>query len=501
MKSLAVLLVSTSLLAAPPPAAKTPAPAPGERTEPPPPAPPRPLKLPKPAERTLANGLRVLVAERHEVPIAAARLVVMSGGEVDPKELAGLAQLTAALLAKGTETKSAPELAEAVESLGTSLSTNAEWDASAASLSVLATKLAPALSLLADAVRRPAFHQEEIERLRKQRIDELSVSLGQPGVVAGLVADRLVFGESPYGHPIGGTPGSIARIKRDDVVALHRAWYRPDNAVLVLAGDVTPDGAFALAEKLFGDWAKPDGKPPAHAASAAAVLAPRAVVVDKPESGQAAVVLATRGIRRSDPDYYKGIVSNAVLTGYSGRLNQEIRVKRGLSYGAGSSLDSRRDTGPFTASAQTKNESGGEVARLLGEELAKLEAGPPSADELTGRKMTLIGGFSRRFETAEGLASTLASAALYGISFEELQRWIPTVEAVKPEDVKAFAKSHLPRSGASLVVVGDAKKFLEALKKEIPTVEVIPFAELDIGSATLRKTPPPPTRSPKPTGS
>jgi zinc protease len=489
LPALLASLVSAALVAAPPPA-KTPTPASGERTEPPPPAPPRPLKLPKPAERTLANGLRVIVAERHEVPIAAARLVVMSGGEVDPKDIAGLAQFTAILLAKGTETKSAPELAEAVESLGTSLSTNAEWDASAASLSVLATNLAPALSLLADAVRRPAFRDEEIERLRKQRIDDLSVALGQPGTVAALVADRLVFGEAAYGHPVGGTPDSIARIKRTDVVALHRAWYRPDNSVLVLAGDVSPDGAFALAEKLFGDWAKPDAKLPARATASIPASAPRVLVVDKPESGQAAVVLATRGIRRSDPDYYKGIVANAILTGYSGRLNQEIRVKRGLSYGAGSSLDARRDAGPFTASAQTKNESGGEVARLLGEEVAKLESGEPTADELTARKMTLIGGFSRRFETAEGLAGTLASAALHGISFEEIQRWIPTVEAVKPEDVKAFAKSHLPRSGASLVVVGDAKKFLDALKKETPNVDVIPFAELDLGSADLRKAKP-----------
>jgi zinc protease len=211
------------------------------------------------------------------------------------------------------------------------------------------------------------------------------------------------------------------------------------------------------------------------------------VVIDKPDAGQAAVYVARTGITRKDPDYFRGIVSNSVLSGYSGRLNQEIRIKRGLSYGAGSALDTRRDVGPFVAVAQTKNESGAVVADLLIGEIKRLSSSPPDEIELTPRKAVLIGGFSRNLETASGLVSQIASLALYGLSLDEINRYINSVQAVTTADVQKFAETRLDAKTSNIIVVGDAKAFLPELKKKFENIEVIPIAELDLNTASLRK--------------
>jgi zinc protease len=454
---------------------------------PPAPAAPRAVKFPTPVERTLPNGLRVVVVERHTTPLAAARLLVKTGGEADPAPLAGLADMTASLLTKGTATRKAPEIAEQIEALGGSIDSGARWDASQANIDAQASRLAPALEILADVVRRPVFESEEIERLRQQYLDDTRVALGQPGAIARFVASRVVFGDEPYGHPLSGTLESVARIKREDIVKFHETYYRPDNAVLVIGGDVAAADAFKLAEKLFGDWKKPATALPAASARKAASAKPRVVVIDKPDAGQAAVLVARLGINRADQDYFRGLVANSVLSGYSGRLNQEIRIKRGLSYGAGSSLEVRRDAGPFTATAQTKNESGAQVADLLLGELTRLANGDLPDAELTPRKAVLIGGFARNLETVGGLVGQVASLALYGLSFDEINTYVNSVQSITAADVKRFASSRLASQDASVIVVGDAKKFLPALKEKYPNVEVIPVAELNLNGGVLRQ--------------
>ena len=460
---------------------------------PPPPAAPRSPRIPKPVEKTLANGLRVIVIERQNVPLVAASLVVKNGGEVDPKQLAGLADMTASLLTKGTEKRTAPMIAEAVEALGGSIESGARWDASTATVGVMSSRFAPALEILAEVVRQPTFKEEEIERLRAQYLDDLTVALGQPGTIARFVAQRVVFGDAPYGHPLSGTPESIAAIRRDDITRMHQSYYRPDNAMLVIGGDITAEAAFKLAETNFGDWKKPSAQMPAAATAiaikpaATTAAKPRVIVIDKPDAGQAAVIVAREGIRRTDDDYFRGIVTNSVLSGYSGRLNQEIRIKRGLSYGAGSQLEVRREVGPFTASAQTKNESGAEVASLLVGELGRLSGGQLPDTELVPRKAVVIGGFGRSLETAGGLVNQIASLALYGLSLDAINSFTNNVQGVTAGDVQKFAGGRLDAKGANVVIVGDAQKFLPELKKVYPDVEVIPVAELNLNSATLRR--------------
>jgi zinc protease len=213
----------------------------------------------------------------------------------------------------------------------------------------------------------------------------------------------------------------------------------------------------------------------------------RILVIDMPDAGQAAVLAVRRGINRGSPDYFRGIVSNSILNGYSGRLNWEIRVKRGLSYGAGSALDTRRWAGSFSASAQTKNESGAEVASLTLAEISKLASGDLPDSELTTRKASLNGGFARALETTGGLVSQVSSLAIYGVNFDQINQFVSSVQAVKAADVKNFVATNLNIDSTSLIVVGDAKKFLPELQKAFPQVEVIKASELDLNSATLRR--------------
>ena len=456
---------------------------------PPPPAAPRSVQFPKPVEKTLPNGLRVIVVQRSQMPLVTAQVLIKSGGEVDPTDLAGAADMTASLLTRGTTTRSATQIAEAIEALGGSIASSGGWDASTITTSVMSSRIDPAFAILADVVRNPAFKDEEIERLRRQALNNLRVALGTPGSIARFVAARVVFRDAPYGHPLSGTPESVPRIRRDGIVKLHDTYYRPDNAILVIGGDVAPQDGFALAQKYFGDWAKPAtalptttvGNPASDASSR------RVLVIDKPDAGQTAVLLARTGISRTSPDYFRGIVANAILSGYSGRLNWEIRVKRGLSYGAGSSFDMRRWSGQFTASVQTKNESGAEVASLTLSEVSGLATRDLPENELTTRKASLLGGFARSMETIGGLVGQVSSLAMYGVSLDEINQYVGRVQAIKANDVKAFASTQLNAGSASLIVVGDAKKFLPALQKDFPQVEVIPVAELDLNSANLRR--------------
>jgi zinc protease len=353
----------------------------------------------------------------------------------------------------------------------------------------MSSKIPQAMEILADVVRRPTFKSEEVERLRQQYLDNVTLALGDPGTIARFVAARVVFGDSPYGHPVSGTTESLTRITAADITKMHSRYYRPDNAILVIGGDVGGKDGIALATKYFGDWQKPTTPMPTVSAAteSGATKTGRVVVIDKPDAGQAAVYLARTGINRKDPDYFRGIVSNSVLSGYSGRLNQEIRIKRGLSYGAASSLDTRREVGPFLASAQTKNESGAQVADLLLGEISRLSSSPPADVELTPRKSVLVGNFSRNLETVNGLVGQVGSLALYGLGLDEINRYINNVQAVSTADIQKFAGTRLDAKTSNIIIVGNAKAFLPELQKKYQNVEVIPITELDLNSALLKK--------------
>ena len=452
------------------------------------PAEPRAVKLLVPQEKTLANGLRVIVVERPGLPLVSAEVLLRSGSEADPAPASGLAAFTAALLTQGTATRSATQIAREVESLGATLKATAGWDGTAVELTTLSAQLQPAFALLADVTLRPKFATAEIERLRRQTLDELRLSLEEPGTVAKLAAARAILGRGLYAHPEKGTVASIQRLHRQEIADFHAARYVAGEALLIIAGNVTADAAFALAEKNFGDWKAAPDKPAPALTPFAPAAKPRAILIDMPNAGQAAVLVGGPGIARKADDYFAGTVANTVLGGgYTSRLNQEIRLKRGLSYGARSTLTALRTGGLLTARCQTKNVSAPEVVQLMRAELQRLGSEPVPSDYLATRQAMLGGDFARELETNAGYVNRLADFAMHEIPLDQLPRYLDRIRKVMPEDVRGFSEKHLVPKAMSVIVVGQAKEIAKPLRALFPTLETIPQADLDLDSPTLRR--------------
>jgi zinc protease len=457
---------------------------------PPAPSEPHEVTFTQPKETKLANGLRLIVAERPGLPLLAAELLVRNGAEVDPKDLAGTASMTGSLLTKGTESMTAPQIASAIESLGGTIDSGAHWERSSAIVVVMSDKAEPALKILSDVVLHPTFKQEEIDRLKNQTMDGLRVALRQPGALTQFVLSRTLFGDAPYGHSHTGTMETVQAIKRDDIIKLYQTYYVPENAALILAGNITLEQGKKFAEQFFGEWkgSMPPGREQASAAPSD--WKPTNLVIDMPEAGQAAVTVARPGIKRNSPDYYAGLVANAALgSGFVSRLNREIRIKRGLSYGARSSLDARRDVGPFTATAQTKNESAAEVAKLMQIELKRMKAEPVQGDELKSRQAVLTGAYARSLETNGGFSGKISAMVANDLPLDTLNKFIPSINAITSADVTAFAAKYFD-TPLSLIIVGKAPAFIEPLKKDFPEIRVIPVPELDLNRADLTKAKP-----------
>jgi zinc protease len=460
----------------------------GEREAPPAPGVHQPFSAPAFAERRLANGMRVVIARSTAVPIASALLVFGGGTSADPAARPGVASMMAGLIDNGAAGMTAPELAARIESLGARIGGSANNDSSSAFVTAPTATIEEAGALLAQIVREPAFAQAELERERRRSLDQLRVSMRDPSFVAQRVAYRAVYGDAPYGAPPGGTPASLAALTRDDLVTYHRDWWRPDNATLVITGAMDAEAGFALADRLFGQWAAPAAPMPQLPANRAGTArAPRVIVIDNPDSDQSAVSVVLRGIARSDSDYFPLVVANSALGGSStARLFQEVRVRRALSYGAQSGLPSYRDEGLLVALAQTRNNAAPEVAQVMLAEIRRMAQEPLTDDVLQKRRLLLAGSFGRQIETTAGLGQFLSGLAVQGLPMSEYERYIPNLDAVTPQQVAASVAAEIDPALASIVIVGRASEFLPALRAQYPDAEVIPISELDFGSATLR---------------
>lgn len=456
---------------------------------PPAPGPSKSASVPAVQEKKLSNGLTVAVVERPSVPIVTVQLLVKNGASSEPADKAGLANLTASMLTKGTKTRTATQIANEIEFLGGSINNGAGWNNSVVSVTVTSDKLERAMAILSDVALNPNFDEKELELLKSQTLDGLTYNLKQPSFLGNYVASKYSYGE----HPAGGTPSSLGGITRADVAAFHTTFYAPDQSVLIFAGDVSPEAANSLSTKFFGAW-------PKHQSAAAlgtagdegtsGKLVNRILVIDLPDSGQASVTYARRigTVGRSSAAYAPASVVNSVLGGgYSSRLNQEIRIKRGLSYGAGSSFGWRNDRTNFSTRTQTKNESAAEVAELVVAELNKLATGTVSEAELVPRKSVLTGNFGRNLETTSGLASALGDLYSFGLPASQLNSYVTSVNSVKDSEISSFAKANL--NSGDIVIVGDYAKFKDDLTKRFPDVkiDVVKASELDLTKENLRK--------------
>ncbi|HWQ88141.1 pitrilysin family protein [Brevundimonas sp.] len=456
----------------------------GQRMAPPAPGPVRAMATPQIAERTLPNGLRVIVARSTNLPIMNAQLVMGGGAAGDSADRAGLASMTASLATQGAGDRSAPEIARTLEALGANIGGGAGADATTLFLSAPVASADQAGAVFADVVMRPTFAEEEVARSRTQAVNRLRVNLREPGALAAQVLNRLAYGGAAYGAAASGTPESVEALTRDQIAGFHDRWWRPDNAALIITGGMEPEQAFAFAERTLGGWERPSGAVPTVSNRAGDRPAPRIVVVDLPGAGQAAVAAAVRGPRRSDEAFYPLAVVNSVIGGgQNGRLFQEVRAKRGLSYGANSSLGARVDGGLLAATTQTKNESAAEVVGLVLAEFDRLKTEAVTDQAVTDREAFITGGFSRAVETTGGLGGVLADAVTYGLPLTEVETYAGKISATTPEGVMAAAQG-VGSDQAYVVVVGQSAMFIDALRAAHPDVVVIPAADLDLNSPT-----------------
>ncbi|RYE01695.1 MAG: insulinase family protein [Sphingomonadales bacterium] len=456
----------------------------GERQSPPEPSAAVPVTPPAIAEGQLANGMKLVSARTGNVPIATIALVFKGGNATDPAGRAGLAYMAAQLATKGTASRSAKQIAAQLEALGADLGATASADGTVLSITAPVASLDAAGAILADIARNASFPGDEFEKERKRTIDQLQVGLKDPGSVAGMTLTRAMYGAAPYGGV--STPKSLGNLSREDLLAQRDRWWRPDTATLIVTGGIASADAKRIADKLFGSWQASGPAPITPAAPGGEAAKPRLIVVDMPGAGQSAVAAGLRIPQRSDPAFPDLMVANAVLgAGSNGRLFQEVRVKRALSYGAYSSLSGRAGPGIMVASAQTKNESAPEVVDVFLAEIKRLSAEPLDATTTAQRVAFLQGGIGRQSESSAGFASTLASLTLQGLPPATAATLRDRIGAVTPEAAAAAARASVDSSRASIVIVGDAKLFLDKLRAAHPEVEVIPAASLDLDAPLL----------------
>ncbi|HNU08170.1 MAG TPA: pitrilysin family protein [Pyrinomonadaceae bacterium] len=462
---------------------------------------PRPFVVPNLVESKIANGLKVAVVQRKNVPLVTVRLLIPTGAKAETIEKAGLADLTAALAAKRTRTRTADQIAEQMEFLGGALVSGADWNSTFFSFTVTNDKLGAAMAILADVILNSTSDAKELELLRATRLDNLAADLKQPTFLANFVASRYAFDE----HPPGGTPDSIKNLTRTDIVAFRRQNYLPDSSVAIFTGDVDPVRAKSLTAQYLGAWRSPKrevvernlrtvrSEEPDYGA-------PRILVVDLPDSGQSSVsyvkrinvdgrVRCTSDIRcDSSPIFFPAAVMNSVLGGgYSSRLNQEIRIKRGLSYGAGSSFAWRLSSVNFITRTQTKDESAAEVAELVMNEINRISGETVPADELAARKLVINGDYSREFETTAELAETVSAIYVYRLRPAEMTTFVSQINGTDAASVLSFAKKQI--MNGDFVIAGDFGKFRDDLIKRFPRakVTVIESGKLDISKPGLQK--------------
>jgi zinc protease len=429
--------------------------APGGLATPPPLAMPPALTLPPIVTRTLANGLQVLVVEHHELPVVDFALVVRSGAEADPASHSGLATLTAAMLDEGTARRSALQIADMVAWLGADLGSFGGFDESRVVLHAPTAQLDSALALFADVVVRPSFPQADFDRLKQERLTALLQLQDRGPAIADVAYANVVFGrDHPYGRSMSGTRQSVGRITRADAQRFHRTHYRPNNATLVVVGDVRPDDIVARLERAFAGWAR--GTVPATRFPAARQPSGTMVyLVDKPGAAQSSFRIGGVGAARSSDDYFALLVMNTILGGsFTSRLNQTLREEKGYTYGAGSSFALRREPGPFTARAEivsAKTDSA--LIEFMSELRGVLDTVPQT--ELTKAKRYLQLQLPGDFETTRDIAGQLVPLALYGLPLDYYDSYVQRIDAVTQDDVRRVATRYIDPAHLAIVIVGD----------------------------------------------
>jgi len=436
--------------------------------------------------RVLPNGLTVYALEYHEQPIVAIRLMITAGAERDPANLPGVAAFTANLLNKGTKTRSATDIAETIDQIGGSLEASSDMESTNISAAVLTDSVNIAFELMYDIVMNPAFAQQELARAQQQTLSNLVSSMQDANFLADAAFNRLVYGTHPYGHLETGTLTSVPKIRRDSLVEFHRTYYAPNISALAIVGDLSTPHAFRLAEQWFGSWPKKD-VPSSDNPPVPLLEGRRIVAIDKPDAVQTEIRAGHTTVGRKDPDYFNVLVASYILGGSgSGRLYQALRVERGLTYGAYTSVQPRRGPGLFYSTTSTRTAKTGETLNLMLEQIQKFRAVEMPAEELQNAKSYLIGSFPLSIEVPNSLANRLTTVFLYDLGDDYLKTFRDRLADVMSADVLRIAKEKVSSEKAAVVLVGKVNEFKSQLEG-LGNIDVIAPDKLDLDSPNLRK--------------
>jgi zinc protease len=422
------------------------------------PALPAPAAEIVPMRFVTTNGVTVLFLEQHFIPTVEIHALVKVGSAQDPPDKAGLANLTASLLDEGTVTRSSRQFAEQIDFIGGSLEAHAAADFTTASARVLKKDADLGFALLADMLQHPAFHKQEVERVRTQIIGEIVSDDDDPGNVGMKAFHQLIFHGHPYSWPTHGTEETLNKITVADIQQFHAREYLPNQTILVIVGDLTQEQATALVQAHFGAWKK--GSSPPYALKKPAPIERKMVQLIEKDLTQSTIVLGHTGISRTNPDYYAVTVMNYILGagGFSSRLMDSIRDKQGLAYGIMSQFDARMMPGAFFVNLQTRTDFTNQAITGVLTEIKGIRDAPVTDQELSEAKSFIIGSFPLRVDSSAKLANVLAQVEFYNLGLDYFTQYPKAIEKVTKDDVLRVARQYLDPQHYALVVVGSIAK-------------------------------------------
>jgi zinc protease len=428
---------------------------------------PRPYDFPAFERRQLSNGLTVIAVDLPGRPLVTASLVLRNGAADEPADDGGATVLSARALTEGTERYDAVALIEAAERLGASLHAEAGWDSYNVGVDVPATRLEPALELLAEVVARPTFPASEVERIRDERLADILQARADPRRRAEeAFADTIFAPGTPYRRPAAGRTETVQTLDRERLAAAWQRGLDPARETLVVGGDLTGLDVFGLADRLMGGWARHDGAVTAGPIPVESAVDERFVrVVHRPGSVQTEIRIGHVGLPRRIPDFHVVSVLGAILGGlFNSRLMMKLREEKGYTYGAHASFDLRRAPGPFAARAAVNTEVTVPAIVDTLAELDRIRESEPTEAELKAARDYLVGVFPLRFETPGPIVGAIAGLVIHELPDDELDRYRPGIEAVSGADVLAAARAHIRPDQAAVVLVGDADRFASELE-------------------------------------
>ncbi len=452
----AVFLATLALLATGPTASAR-AQQPLDRDVVPTPGPAPTLHVPEWTRTRLADGAELVVAPKHDLPLVSFSIDFVGGADnFEPAGKVGVASLTAQMLSEGTPTRSADALSDALQMLGTSVRARVSDEGGAVGFTALRDRFEPALALLADMLVNATFPQDALERVRGRELVALRQAKDRPNAIASNVFDRVVYGDAhPYGRVE--TEASVAAVTRADVVAFHRAYFRPGRAVITVTGDIEPAAAKAAVEKALAGWAAGGERPSFDYPAPPPPKATTIYLVDKPGAAQSVFVIGEPGPPRDTPDYYAIEVMNTLLGGlFQSRLNHDIREVKGWSYGVGSEFAFGRGPGAFEAGGGIVTAKTDSALVEFMKHLRGVQGAIPfTDDEMKQGKESLIQSLPRRFASVNAMASAIGSLYTEGLPERYYQEYAAHVNAVTREDLVRVAREYIDLDHLAVVIVGD----------------------------------------------